>query len=98
MNEYTFDPNAIRVKDARDYRKLTGATVWASMEAVAARGASDITEDEVLGLAFLVRKQNESEAFTIDDMDDWTIGQCVELLNALSDAMSRPQTGSPTSS
>lgn len=98
--EYTFDPERIKIRDAREYRALNGTTVWASIDTIGSKGPNGLTEDEVLGLAFIIRKQNvpNPESFTLADMDDWDLGQCIELIGALGSSLARPQTGSETSS
>jgi|LSQX01.2.fsa_nt_gb hypothetical protein len=99
--QYTFDPKAIRIKDAREYRLLNGSTVWESMGVVQEKGPLAITEDEVVGLAYLIRKQNEEDpdAFSLKDMESWTLGDCLDLVQKLQEALlDRPQKGSETSS
>ncbi len=99
---YKFDPQAIRVKDAREYRKLTGVPFWTSMQMLKNRGIEAVTEDEILGIAYLVRKQGseDPDSFTMAEMDNWSFGQCMELMAALKSALDdeNPSEGSPTSS
>ncbi len=93
MTEMQFDPLGMKVDELREFRKLTGKSVFAVLESLKdSSGFGDLTEDEMVGLCYLIKCQGP-EPFFLEDAGKLTLREIMDITEAFSDALENPTPG-----
>ena len=87
-----FDPLGMTIDELRDFRKLTGRSVFEVIGGLQ-DGIANMNEDEMAGLCYLIRRQGP-EPVSLEDVGKLTLRQITEITDAFSTALADPKTGS----